>query len=299
MCENVPIVLKTFPITCIYAGLVFSSWVPKCTWRFIPERRKGMAMGRMGITNLTMLLQATLLSMFPSNTSSMNSANKITLYIDILYRIVLCTWFFLHTDYHQVKVKLLNALAHVYNCIHRRTDDMNHASSLTDQNIAHSDEQPQDITVQTTTTVNESHLHQDIEKQGPLAPSTADNTFKHLPVVKVKPQTVSLSYSVEETLSSSSVPFVLFPDNFFPSDDNPHWQCQMESRSAHEWTQLEPLQHNCTSHEEDHEYSRVFLTPQIESSTPSSVSFEPGITLPDIASLSTDKSQLQTGMHTV
>ena len=256
-----------------------------------------MAMGRMGITNLTMLLQAALLSMFPSNTSSMNSANKITLYIDILYRIVLCTWFFLHTDYHQVKA----TLALVYNYTHRRTDDMNHASGLTNRNIAHSDEQPQNITVQTTTTVNESYHHQDIEKQGPLAPSKADNTFKHLVVVKIKPQTVSLSYSVEEKLSSYSVPFVLFPDNFFPSDNNPHWQYQTESHSAHEWTQLEPLQHNHnrTSHEQDHEYSRVFLTPQIESSTPSSVRFEPGITLPDIASLSTDKSQLQTGMHTV
>ena len=255
-------------------------------------------MGRMGITNLTMLLQAALLSTFPSNTSSMNSANKITLYIDILYRIILCTWFFLHTDYHQVKAKLLNTLATlalVYNYIHRRTDDTNHASSLTDRNIAHSDEQPQDIIVQTTTTINECYIPQDIEKQGPLAPSTAEDTFKHLAVVKDQPQTVSLSYSVEEKLSSSSIPFVLFPDNLFPSDDNPHWQCQIESRSAHEWTQLEPLQHN-HNHDQDHDYSRVFLTPQIESSAPSSVSFEPGITLPDIASLSTDKSQLQTGI---
>ena len=214
----------------IHSGLVFTSWVPKCTWRFIPERRKGMAMGRMGMMNLTMLLQAALLSMFPSNTSDMNSANKITLYIDILYRIVLCTWFFLHTDYHQVKAKLLNTLATlvlVYNCIHRRTDDTNHASGLTDRNIAHSNTQPQAIAVQTTTTVNECYLPQDIEKQESLAPSTAENTLKHLAVVKVQSQTVSLIYSVEEKLSSSSVPFVLFPDNFFPSDDNPHWQCQM------------------------------------------------------------------------
>ena len=258
-------------------------------------------MGRMGITNLTMLLQAALLSMFPSNTSSMDSANKITLYIDILYRIILCTWFFLHTDYHQVKAKLLNTLATltlVYNCAHRRTDDTNHASGLTDRNIAHSDEQPQGSTVQTTTTVNECYLPQDIKKQGPLAPSTAENTSKHLPVVKVKPETVSLSYSVEEKLSSSSVPFVFFPDNLFPSDDNPHWQSQMDSHSAHEWTQLEWLQHNHnhTSHDQDLEYSTVFLTPQIESSAPSSVSFEPGMTLPNITSLSTDKSQLQTGI---
>ena len=176
---------------------------------------------------------------------------------------------------------------------------MNHTSSLTDRNIAHSNEQPQDI-VQTTTTVNICYLPQDIEKQGPVAPSTADNTSCYSEG-QASNSILELQCGVEEKLSSSSVPFVLFPDKFFPSDDNPHWHCQMESHSAHEWTQLEPLQHNHnrTSHEQDHEYSRVFLTPQIESSTPSSVSFEPGITLPDIASLSTDKSQLQTGMHTV
>ena len=236
----------------IHSGLVFTSWVPKFTWRFVPERRKGMAMGRMGMMNLTMLLQAALLSMFPSNTSDMNSANEITLYIDILYRIVLCTWFFLHTDYHQVKTKLLNTLATlvlVYNCIHRRTDDMNHASGLTDRSIAHSNAQPQAITVQTTTTVNECYLPQDIEKQGP---STAENTFKHLAVVKVKP----------ETVSSSSVPFVLFPDKFFPSYNNPHWQCQMESHSAHEWTQLESLQHNHDriSHDQDQVFKSISNT---------------------------------------
>ena len=186
----------------LHAGLVFTSWVPKCTWRFSPEKRKGMAMGRMGITNLAMLLQAIFLSKFPSNTSSMNSANKITLYIDILYRIILCIWFFLHTDYHQVKAKLLNILA---------------------------------ITVQTSTTkVEECHLPQDNDKQEPFAPSTAKNTFEHLALVKVKPQTVSSIYSVVEELSSSSVPAVLFPDNFLPSDDNSHWQCHLESDSAHE-----------------------------------------------------------------
>ena len=169
---------------------------------------------------------------------------------------------------------------------------MDHASSLTDQNIAHSDEQPQDI-VQTTTTVSICYLPKDIEKQGPVAPSTADNT-SCCSEGQASNSILELQCGVEEKLSNSSVPFVLFPDNFFPSDDNLHWHCQMESHSAHEWTQLEPLQHNRTSHEQDHEHSRVFLIPQIESSTPST-SFEPGITLPDIASLSTDKSQLQTG----
>ena len=221
-------------------------------------------MGRMGITNLAMLLQAIFLSKFPSNTSTINSATKITLYIDILYRIILCIWFFLHTDYHQVKAKLLNILA---------------------------------ITVQTSTTkVEECHLPQDNDKQEPFAPSTAKNTFEHLALVKVKPQTVSSIYSVVEELSSSSVPAVLFPDNFFPSDDNSHWQCHLESDSAHEWTQSEPLQHHHISHDQDLDYSSVFVTPQIESKIPSSVSFEPGIFLLDIASLSTDKSQLQTGI---
>ena len=281
----------------LHAGLVFTSWVPKCTWRFSPEKRKGMAMGRMGITNLAMLLQAIFLSKFPSNTSSMNSANKITLYIDILYRIILCIWFFLHTDYHQVKAKLLNILAVVYNCMRSTLGIMSHASALTDQNIAQSNEKPQAITVQASTTkVEECHLPQDNDKQEPFAPSTAKNTFEHLAPVKAKPQTVSSIYGVVEELSSSSVPAVLFPDNFFPSDDNSHWQCHLESDSAHEWTQSEPLQHHHISHDQDLDYSSVFVTPQIESKIPSSVSFEPGIFLLDIASLSTDKSQLQTGI---
>ena len=253
-------------------------------------------MGRMGITNLAMLLQAIFLSKFPSNTSSMNSANKITLYIDILYRIILCIWFFLHTDYHQVKAKLLNILAVVYNYMRSTLGIMSHASALTDQNIAQSNEKPQAITVQTNKTkVEECHLPQDNDKQEPFTPSTAKNTFEHLALVKVKPQTVSSIYSVVEELSSSSVPAVLFPDNFLPSDDNSHWQCHLESDSAHEWTQSEPLQHHI-SHDQDLEYSSIFVTPQIESKIPSSVSFEPGIILLDIASLSTDKSQLQTGI---
>ena len=156
-----------------------------------------MAMGRMGITNLAMLLQAVFLSKFPSNTSSMNSANKITLYIDILYRIILCIWFFLHTDYHQVKAKLLNTLALV-----RTTLDMSHASALMDQNIVQSNKKSQAITVQTSTTkVEECHLPQDNDKQEPFALSTVENTSKNFAVVKVNPQRRSSIYSVEEELS--------------------------------------------------------------------------------------------------
>lgn len=250
-------------------------------------------MGRMGITNLAMLLQAIFLSKFPSNTSSMNSANKITLYIDILYRIILCIWFFLHTDYHQVKAKLLNTLAVVSSI----RDVISHASALMDQSTAHSNEKPQAITVQTSTTkVEECHLPQDNDKQEPFALSTVENTSKNIAVVKVNPQRQSSIYSLEEELSGSSVPAVLFPDNFFPSDDNSHWQFKMESDSVHLLTQLEPHQHHHISHDQDLEHSRIFVTPQIESSPLPSESFEPGIILLDITSLSTDKSQLQTGI---
>lgn len=249
-------------------------------------------MGRMGITNLAMLLQAVFLSKFPSNTSSMNSANKITLYIDILYHIILCIWFFLHTDYHQVKAKLLNTLALV-----RTTLDMSHASALMDQNIVQSNKKSQAITVQTSTTkVEECHLPQDNDKQEPFALSTVENTSKNFAVVKVNPQRRSSIYSVEEELSSSTVPAILFPDNFFRGDDNSHGQCHMESHNVNKWTQLEPLQHHCISHDEVFEHSRIFGTPQVESSALPLESFEPGIILPNIASLSTDKSQLQTGI---
>ena len=75
-----------------------------------------------------------------------------------------------------------------------------------------------------------------------------------------------------------------------------HGQCHMESHNVNKWTQLEPLQHHCISHDEVFEHSRIFGTPQVESSALPLESFEPGIILPNIASLSTDKSQLQTGI---
>ena len=121
--------------------------------------------------------------------------------------------FFLHTDYHQVKAKLLNTLALVRTTL----DEMSHAPVLTHQNIAHSNKKSQAITVQTSTTkVEECHLPQDNDKQELLALSTVENTSKNFAVVKVKPQRQSSIYSVEEELSSSSVPAVLFPDIFSP-----------------------------------------------------------------------------------
>ena len=112
-----------------------------------------------------------------------------------------------------MKAKLLNTLALVRTTL----DEMSHAPVLTNQNIAHSNKKSQAITVQTSTIkVEECHLPQDNDKQEPLALSTVENTSKNFAVVKVKPQRQSSIYSVEEELSSSSVPAVLFPALFFP-----------------------------------------------------------------------------------
>ena len=70
------------------------SRVSKDPWRLLVERhaRRGLAMGRMGITNAIMLLQSIFLYMLSSNDST-NAVSKMSFYVDITYRILLCIWF--------------------------------------------------------------------------------------------------------------------------------------------------------------------------------------------------------------
>ena len=100
----------------LHAGLVYTSWVPEHPWGFIP-RKQQMAMGRMGITNLIMLLQTIFLSTFPSDTP-MTTINTISLYVDTAYRVVVCVWF-LQNGCRHVKTTLLSVLAKIASSYNR------------------------------------------------------------------------------------------------------------------------------------------------------------------------------------
>ena len=65
-------------------------------------------MGRMGITNTIMLLQAIFLYTFSSD-DSLNAVNKISFYVDVAYRIALCVWL-LFTGYRCVTSILCHLL---------------------------------------------------------------------------------------------------------------------------------------------------------------------------------------------
>lgn len=104
-----------------------------------------MAMGRMGITNFIMLLQALFLSTFP-NDASMSTINKISLRVDIIYRVIVCIWF-LQNGCRHVKTTLLSAFTRItsscnsivtsiYNSIFTRTpEDPNHGAAEADPGI--------------------------------------------------------------------------------------------------------------------------------------------------------------------
>ena len=77
-------------------------------------------MGRMGITNTIMLLQAIFLYTFSSD-ASLNAVNKISFYVDIVYCIALCLWLLL-TGYRCVTSILCNLMQ-------RRSDDLNPVDS--------------------------------------------------------------------------------------------------------------------------------------------------------------------------
>ena len=97
--------------------------VSEYPWRFLSgERhtRRGLAMGRMGITNTIMLLQAIFLYTLSSD-ASLNAVNKISFYVDIVYRIALCLWLLL-TGYRCVTSILCNLMQ-------RRSDDLNPVDS--------------------------------------------------------------------------------------------------------------------------------------------------------------------------
>ena len=100
----------------LHAGLVYTSWVPEHPWGFIP-RKQQMAMGRMGITNLIMLLQTIFLSTFPSDTP-MTTINTISLCVDTAYRVVVCVWF-LQNGCRHVKTTLLSVLAKIASSYNR------------------------------------------------------------------------------------------------------------------------------------------------------------------------------------
>ena len=112
--------------------LMFMSWVSKDPWGLLlgeGHTRRGLAMGRMGITNAIMLLQAIFLYMLSSDDST-NAVSKISFYVDITYRILLCLWF-LYTGCCYVKNRLCN-------CARWWSDDLNNVNHLP-QNSAHSD----------------------------------------------------------------------------------------------------------------------------------------------------------------
>ena len=108
------------------------SRVSKDPWKFLlGERhaRRGLAMGRMGITNAIMLLQAIFLYML-SSSDSRNAVSKMSFYVDITYRILLYLWF-LYTGCCYVKSRLCNYAW-------QWSDDLNNVNCLP-QNIAHLD----------------------------------------------------------------------------------------------------------------------------------------------------------------
>ena len=77
-------------------------------------------MGRVGITNTIILLQAIFLYTLSSD-ASLNAVNKISFYVDIVYRIALCLWLLL-TGYRCVTSILCNLMQ-------RRSDDLNPVDS--------------------------------------------------------------------------------------------------------------------------------------------------------------------------
>ena len=162
------------------------------------DARRGLAMGRMGITNTIMLLQAIFLYTFSSD-DSLNAVNKILFYVDIAYRITLCLWLLL-TGYHCVTSILCNL-------IQRRSDDLNsvnHATSTVDLNVAHSNPQ---------TTVNN------------------ENNCVTITGCRLPQNTAPLDRGVEEQSPNLNIPAgnVLTHNNLFvhfPNDVNPHGQCQ-------------------------------------------------------------------------
>ena len=93
------------------------SRVSEYPWRFLPgetHTRRGLAMGRMGITNTVMLLQAIFLYTFSSD-DSLHAVNKISFYVDIAYRIALCLWLLL-TGYRCVISILCNNCVTIRGC---------------------------------------------------------------------------------------------------------------------------------------------------------------------------------------
>lgn len=70
------------------------------------------------------------LSVYASSDDSTNAVSKISFYVDITYRILLCFWF-LYTGCCYVKNRLCN-------CARWWSDDLNNVNHLP-QNIAHSD----------------------------------------------------------------------------------------------------------------------------------------------------------------
>ena len=158
------------------------SRVSEYPWRFLSgERhtRRGLAMGRVGITNTIILLQAIFLYTLSSD-ASLNAVNKISFYVDIVYCIALCLWLLL-TGYRCVTSILCKL-------IQRRSDDLNHvnhATATVDLNIAHS---TADLDLNPQTTVNNEN-------------NCVTLTGCHLPQ-----NTVLLDHGVEEESPNLNIP---------------------------------------------------------------------------------------------
>ena len=184
------------------------SRVSEYPWRFLPgetHTRRGLAMGRMGITNTVMLLQAIFLYTFSSD-DSLHAVNKISFYVDIAYRIALCLWLLL-TGYRCV-------ISILCNLTQRRSHDLNsvnHAAATMDLNVADSNVHMAGLNPQTTVNnennsvnIRGCHLLQNI---GPLDRS-------------VEEESPNLNIPAGNVLTHNNI-FIRFPN-----DVNPHWQCQ-------------------------------------------------------------------------
>ena len=225
-------------------------------------------MGRMSITNFIMLLQALFLSAFPSD-ASMSTINTVSLTVDIAYRIIVCFWFLLNGCPY-VKTALLTVLTRItsiYNSIINRTpDDPCHGATGADQCLSGA------------------------EVESSVA------SFIH----SMEEESLNLNYLAGNALSSNS----LFVPS--PSNDISHTECQklIELHTGHNINHLELIQTFPDTSDLDtqprpfQQSSEAFKPPQLKTDTsfaPSLGSLVTGITLLDVASLSTGKSQLVTG----
>jgi len=200
-------------------------------------------------------------------------------------------------------------------------------SILEDQNQAEAPENPHsnelmlNLNLQATASVcnndstatTECHSLHDSENQVPqfVTTSAPETTNQYLSGAEVESSMASFIHSVEEeSLNSNYLAGIVLSSNSLfvpsPSNDISHTECQKltESHTGHNTNHLEPIQSFPDISDLDsqpillQQSSEVFKPPQPEtdaSFAPSLGNLVTGITLLDVASLSTGKSQLVTG----